>query len=58
MATMEDWKKALAGVKVDMDDFEDFIPRDGDEDFLQEAFSSLPNGQTLIKRIQQLFFGK
>lgn len=55
MATLQDWKRELEGEsELDESEFADFIPRNGDDAFLQEAFASLPNGQILIKRLQEL----
>ncbi|QND51893.1 hypothetical protein HB779_08235 [Phyllobacterium sp. 628] len=55
MATLEDWKVKLAGHSgLEKSEFADLIPRDGNEQFMQEAFATLPNGQILIERIKRL----
>ncbi|MBA8902419.1 hypothetical protein [Phyllobacterium sp. P30BS-XVII] len=56
MATLKDWKNELAGRSdLDKSEYMDFIPRDGNDSFLKEAFIDLPRGYTLISRIKKLF---
>lgn len=55
MATLEDWKAKIAGRSdLDKSEFAGFIPRDGNQEFLREAFGTLPRGNELIRRIQQV----
>ncbi|MBA8882045.1 hypothetical protein [Phyllobacterium myrsinacearum] len=55
MATLDDWKKEIAGQSdLDESEYMDFIPRDGNDAFLKDAFIDLPRGYILIARIKKL----
>lgn len=55
MDLLSEWKRLLSGTSdADQSEFEFLIPHDATEDWLRDAFGTLPNGHIMIQKIGDL----
>jgi len=51
---MKTWKAVLAGENIGSSEFFGFVPLDANDEFLEEAFSTIQNGNVLINKLKEL----